>query len=157
MSTSCPVHLTVCSYQVTYAFLSQSTLHSGCRFESHCSHLNFRYRPCFEQGVSWHSGNYRVWIHSDTSTWHDKHIQSYYYLQFIKMIGWHWHLIVFSPSDQETTSFNEPIILFDLHSLQHFASELKKDKYIWNKIEETTFADINFLMFLVLFSKKITF
>ena len=24
---------------------------SGCRFESCCSHLNLRYRTCFEQGV----------------------------------------------------------------------------------------------------------
>ena len=33
---------------------------NGCGFESHCSHLNFRYQPCFEQGVPWHSGNYIV-------------------------------------------------------------------------------------------------
>ena len=30
----------------------------------------------FEQGVPWHSGNYRVRIHSETRTWHDKNIQS---------------------------------------------------------------------------------
>ena len=24
---------------------------SGCGFESSCSHLNFRFRVCFEQGV----------------------------------------------------------------------------------------------------------
>ena len=35
-----------------------------------CSHLNFRYRACFEQGVPWQSGNYRVWIHSERRTWH---------------------------------------------------------------------------------------
>ena len=29
-----------------------------------------------EQGVPWHSGNYRVLIHSDTRTWRDKNIQS---------------------------------------------------------------------------------
>ena len=29
-----------------------------------------------QQGVPWHSGNYRVWIHSETHTWHDKSIQS---------------------------------------------------------------------------------
>ena len=34
-------------------------------------HLNFRYRACFEEGVSWHSGNYKVYIHSETCTWHD--------------------------------------------------------------------------------------
>ena len=48
---------------------------SGSGFESSCSHLTFRFRACFEQGVSWHSGNYRVWIHSGTHTWHDKNIQ----------------------------------------------------------------------------------
>ena len=49
---------------------------SGCGFESSCSHLNFRFCACFEQGVPWRSGNYRVWIHSETCTWHDKNIQS---------------------------------------------------------------------------------
>ena len=49
---------------------------SGCGFESSCSHLNFRFGACFEQGVSWHSGNYRFWIHYETCTWHDKNIQS---------------------------------------------------------------------------------
>ena len=48
---------------------------SGCGFESSCSHFTFRFRACFEQGVPWHSGNYRVWIHSETRTWHDKNIQ----------------------------------------------------------------------------------
>ena len=47
----------------------------GSGFESSCSHWNVRYRPCFEQGVPWHLGNYRVWIHSETLTWHDKSIQ----------------------------------------------------------------------------------
>ena len=41
---------------------------SGCRFESRCSQLNFRYRACFEQEIPWHSGNYWVWIHSETRT-----------------------------------------------------------------------------------------
>ena len=49
---------------------------SSCGFESRCSHLNFRYRACFEEGVPWHSGIYRVWIHSETCTWHDKNMQS---------------------------------------------------------------------------------
>ena len=66
----CTVHLTVCSYYVTYAFYNECTLYphsviwlvglngqvfvyelSGCGFESSCSHLNFRFRACFEQGV----------------------------------------------------------------------------------------------------------
>ena len=49
---------------------------SGCGFESRCSHLNFRFRACFEQEVPWHSGNYKVWIHSETRTWDDKNMQS---------------------------------------------------------------------------------
>ena len=48
---------------------------SGCGFESRCSHLNFKYCACFEQEVPLHSGNYRMWIHSETRTWHDKNIQ----------------------------------------------------------------------------------
>ena len=42
-----------------------------CGMESCCSNLNFTLCFCFEQGVLWHSGNYRVWIHSETHTWHD--------------------------------------------------------------------------------------
>ena len=48
---------------------------SGCGFESRCSDLNFRFRACFEQGVPGHSGNYRMWIHSEMRTWHDKNSQ----------------------------------------------------------------------------------
>ena len=49
---------------------------SGCGFEFRWSHLNFIYRACFEQGVHWHSGNSRLWIHSKTRMWHDKNTQS---------------------------------------------------------------------------------
>ena len=49
---------------------------SGFGFESSCSHLNFRFSTCFVQVVSWHSGNYRVWIHTETRTSHDKNIKS---------------------------------------------------------------------------------
>ena len=68
---------------------------SGCGFESRCSDLYFRFRACFEQGVPWHPGNYKVWIQSETHlmhradkyshnswircetrTWHDNNIQS---------------------------------------------------------------------------------
>ena len=49
---------------------------SGSVFESSCSHLNFRLCACFEHRVPWHSGNYRVWIPSETRMWHDKKIQS---------------------------------------------------------------------------------
>ena len=49
---------------------------NNCGFEPCCSHLNFRYRICFEQDVPWHSGNYRVWIRSAMHMWHGKNIQS---------------------------------------------------------------------------------
>ena len=47
-----------------------------CAFESRCSHLNFRYRACYEQGIPGHSGNYREKVHSKTRTWHYKNIQT---------------------------------------------------------------------------------
>ena len=47
---------------------------SGSGLKSSCSHLNFRFRAWFKQGVPWHSGNYRVWIHSEMHMWHDKKI-----------------------------------------------------------------------------------
>ena len=64
---------------------------TGCEFESSSSHLNFRFRACFEQGVPSDSGNYRVWIHSETRTSHDNNIQSLtedhflIYIDFIKL------------------------------------------------------------------------
>ena len=51
---------------------------SGCGFESRCSHLNFRYRACFEQGVPWHSGKYRVWMQCET---HPDMIRTYNQMQ----------------------------------------------------------------------------
>ena len=38
--------------------------------------LNFRYRTCFEQRVTWYSCNRWVKIHSKTRTWHDNCIES---------------------------------------------------------------------------------
>ena len=50
---------------------------SSCGFESSYRHLKkLRFCACFEQGVPWHSGNYRKRIHSETRTWHDKNMQS---------------------------------------------------------------------------------
>ena len=48
---------------------------SGCGLESSCSDLNFRHRACLEQGFASHAGNYRVLIHSEKRTCHDKNIQ----------------------------------------------------------------------------------
>ena len=42
---------------------------SVCGFESCCSHLNFKFPACFEQGIPWQSDNYRVWIHSEMCMW----------------------------------------------------------------------------------------
>ena len=49
---------------------------SSCEIESRCSHLVFRYGGCFKQRISWHSHYHRLWIHSETYTWHDKNIQT---------------------------------------------------------------------------------
>ena len=42
---------------------------------------SFKLCACFQQGVTWHSGYCRVWIHSKTRTWHDNNIQSYFRFQ----------------------------------------------------------------------------
>ena len=48
----------------------------GSWFKSSCSHQNFRFRACFEHVALLHSGDYRVWIHSERGKWHNKNIQS---------------------------------------------------------------------------------
>ena len=52
----------------------QTAYISGYGFKSSYSHLNFRFHACFEQGLPWDSDNYRVCIHSETRTWHNKNI-----------------------------------------------------------------------------------
>ena len=37
--------------------------------------LKLQISRLFRARGSWHSGSYRVWIHSETPTWHDKNIQ----------------------------------------------------------------------------------
>ena len=39
--------------------------------------FNFRFRSCFEQGVSWHSGSYRVGIQSEMHTWYSYKLNNY--------------------------------------------------------------------------------
>ena len=59
---------------------------SGSEFESSCSHLNSDYAP-----VSSKEFHYRVWIHSETRTWHDKNIQYTMKFFFAKTVnGFHW-------------------------------------------------------------------
>ena len=65
---------------------STLVLVSDSGIESSCSHLNFSFPACFEQRVPWHSGNYRVWIHSENRMWHDKNIQSTLQVSKIKLI-----------------------------------------------------------------------
>ena len=58
----CTVHLTICSCRVTYAFQSEFTLYSCLDVEELVARS--RRQTC------------RVWIHSETSRWHDKNVQS---------------------------------------------------------------------------------
>ena len=41
---------------------------SGCGFKFSCSHLKLKFLTCFEEEVSCHSANYRVWIHYEMRT-----------------------------------------------------------------------------------------
>ena len=50
-------------------------------------HLIFRYRACFEEGVPWHSGNCRVYIHSEMRTWHDNNIQCLHFPKYQNSIN----------------------------------------------------------------------
>ena len=56
-------------------------------------HLNFRYRVSFEEGVPWHSGNLKVYIHSEMRAWHENNIQGTHFLGAIKIVArpitWH--------------------------------------------------------------------
>ena len=73
--TSLPKWLSLCLGTKSLWVLFVYRLNGG-RFESRCSHLNFRCRVCLEQGVPWDSGNHRVRIHSETCTSLDKNVQS---------------------------------------------------------------------------------
>ena len=75
--------LSKCNYWTNlekFKFFEERSICSFCAFRNISIkwlsdiHLNFRVRGCFEQGVPWHSGNYTVWIHSETRTWHGRNI-----------------------------------------------------------------------------------
>ena len=93
----CMVHLTACYHHVTYEFQSESTLYSYC-------HLNFRYGICFEDFLDIQA-NYRVWIYSETHTWHDNNIQLF------------------------------PICLLNLINIFHYISVLCRVKSIWPYVQ----------------------
>ena len=82
---------------------------SGCGFDFNYSHLNFRFCACFKQGVSWHSGNYIVRIHSETCTWHDKNIQSVVHIMeeppFSSLFGIFLLIYVFGKEPQFSSVF----------------------------------------------------
>ena len=84
-------------------------------FESSYSHLNFRFRACFEQGVPSHPGNYWVWIHSETRTWHghDKNIKLSLSNQMKKLPGIVNNMT--QCSDVEREFFLEITMLLRLH------------------------------------------
>ena len=102
----------------------------GSGFESSCSHLNFRFRACFEQGVPWHSGNYRVWFHSETGTWHDKNI-----LPNVKV----WYIYKTAYKIQAKGKKNQNWQNFKYESRQKYkTSKLHiKKKYYWSYREMT--------------------
>ena len=53
---------------------------SGCGFESCCCHLTLDMVPASSKEFLDIQANYRVWIHSETRTWHNNKTQSYYIL-----------------------------------------------------------------------------
>ena len=98
---------------------------SGYGFESHCSHLNFRFRACFEKDVPWHSGNHRVCIHSETRTWHDKNIQT-----LLNVGDSNYHIVI-------DNSFTSPELLRHLGSKQIATTGIVRV----NRVENTPLQD----------------
>ena len=82
----CKIFKNTFSYRNTYSsYFSEILYHDSdgnwTRTQNHLvlkRTLNYlaKLLACFEQGVPWHSGKYRVWIHSEKRTWHDKNMQS---------------------------------------------------------------------------------
>ena len=96
---------------------------SGCGFEFRCCHLNFRYRACFEQGVSWHLG---VWIHYETRTSHNKSIPLFSIVTYN-----HFYLFIdFSYSFIVCLLFSF-IFFFTLYSLTFLLTLLEIAINIW--------------------------
>ena len=69
-------HFRVDLHSIIALMSRNSLLEAGTILESRWSHLNFIHGTCIMQGALWHSGNYRVLIHSKTCMWHDKNMQS---------------------------------------------------------------------------------
>ena len=63
-----------CEYLPVRCIWLYILIKSRTRFRVH-PHFIVAWRNSFEQEVLWHSGNYRVLIHSETRKWHDKNIQ----------------------------------------------------------------------------------
>ena len=93
---------------------------SGCGFESHCSHLNFRFCACIEQWVPWHPGSYRVWIHSEMCMWHSKNIQSDNLLCQLKGFVRYIFASLFCMSKREDLWSKEKCFLFHFESSFHY-------------------------------------
>ena len=109
---------------------------NGCGFESRCSHINFRYPAFFEQGLPWHSGNYRLQIHckkayvtwqehtgkwTSWDCWHHQIIKSY---QFVKT--WNFSLI-FIVSNMKISIFITMFLINVVRFLKSFC--------LWNSLE----------------------
>ena len=103
---------------------------SGCWFESSCSYWNLRYCACFEQGVLWHSGNYRVWIHSETRTWDDNNIQPWKLLEDLRD----------GDTNPKEVLKNEPRLKLDLNEIKTGGKKSPHQKHIIKNI--TVFFDL---------------
>ena len=89
----------------------------SCRFEPSCSHLNFRYRACYQQRGPWRSGNFRMRIHAMQSCDMTK-IQVNYGI--CKIFSWLVTLEVISVNmkDEVRCSISE----WGLHTIFHASS-----------------------------------
>ena len=87
---------------------------------------NLRHRACLEQGVPWHSGNYRVWIHSKTRMWHDKNVQPKVII-FSRTFGPNFQQILYHIWTQKSV----PSIFFQRSVLTYHKLSHKTTKTVW--------------------------
>ena len=105
--------MTVCSCRVTYAFQSESTLYSLAKWLSvHLRTKWFWSSLTFEQGVPRYSRNYRLWIYSETCTWHDKYSQMH-----------------------RTDKYSEHSSINHLASLAKWLSDRLRTKWFWVQVQ----------------------
>ena len=85
----------------------------------------FIYRTCFEQGVSWHSCSYILWIQSKRVIWHDKILNKW--ASFYKLLECNKHF----------------------RRLNRFSLTVRNNDIRWLSVRHQLLFNVNLIYFLV--------